>query len=216
MEDMLEAEIWTVARTDQGNAILLRPLGSDTVVPIFVGQIEVQSILIGLGDVKVKRPLTWDLILELARQTGLTLFRVEVHEIRDNTFFARLLLTGRGFSEANPLILDSRPSDAFALAVRQKCPVFISPRVVEQAGVPADLIIEDVEEFAAEHALKRAGAEPASPGAPPRTRPLAAKRRKLQAELEQTVAAEEYERAAEIRDLLILLEQEIEQEKNNP
>jgi bifunctional DNase/RNase len=201
MEDMLEAEIWTVARTEQGNAVLLRPLGSDTVVPIFVGRLETQSILIGFGDVKVERPLTCDLFLELARLTGLSLFRVEVHEIRDNTFFARLLFAGKEFSQAKPLILDSRPSDAFALAVRHKCPVFISPLVVEQAGIPADLVIEDVGEFAKE------AARPASP--PPGT-PLMAKRRRLQAELEQVVAAEEYERAAEIRDLLILLEQEIE------
>lgn len=204
MEDMLKAEIWTVARTEQGNAVLLRPLGSDTVVPIFVGQLEAQSILIGFGDtapgaVRVKRPLTCDLFLELARLTGLTLFRVDVHEIRDNTFFARLLLVGKEFSETKPLALDSRPSDAFALAVRHKCPVFVSLRVVEQAGIPADMVIE------AEHPTPRAEA-----GAPPRTRPLAAKRRRLQAELEQAVAAEEYERAAEIRDLLILLEQENE------
>ncbi|GHV87572.1 hypothetical protein AGMMS50255_8680 [Spirochaetia bacterium] len=217
MEDMLEAEIWTVARTEQGNAVLLRPLGSDTVVPVFVGQLEAQSILIGFGDApgaaRAKRPLTCDLFLELIRRTGFTVFRVEVHEIRNNTFFARLLLTGKEFSEVKPLILDSRPSDAFALAVRHKCPVFVSPRVVERAGIPADLVIEDVAEFAEES--QRSGAGSAAPGARPRTRPLAAKRRKLQAELEQTVAAEEYERAAEIRDLLILLEQEIEQEQEN-
>jgi bifunctional DNase/RNase len=207
MEDMLEAEIWTVARTEQGNAVLLRPLGSGTVVPIFVGQLEAQSILIGFGDAgapgaaRVKRSLTCDLFLEMAHRIGLTLFRVEVHEIRDNTFFARLFLAGREFSEAKPLVLDSRPSDALALAVRQKCPVFISLRVVEQAGVPADLIIEDVAEFAA---------QPPSAKEPPKATPLAAKRRRLQAELEQAVAAEEYERAAEIRDLLILLVEENE------
>ncbi|GHV63668.1 hypothetical protein AGMMS49587_14430 [Spirochaetia bacterium] len=202
MEDMLEAEIWTVARMEQGNAVLLRPLGSDTVVPIFVGQLEAQSILIGFGDVKVKRPLTCDLFLELARLTGLILFRVEVHEIRNNTFFARLLLVGKEFSEARPLVLDSRPSDAFALAVRHKCPVFIAPLVVEQAGIPADLVIEDVGEFAKELEY------PTQP--PPGTKPQGAKRRDLQTKLEQAVAAEEYERAAEIRDQLILLEQEKE------
>lgn len=204
---MLEAEIWTVARTDQGNAVLLRPLGSDTVVPIFIGQLEAQSILIGFGDVKVKRPLTCDLFLEMVRQIGLILFRVEIHEIRDNTFLARLLLAGKGFSEAKPMVLDSRPSDAFALAVRRKCPVFVSPRVVEQAGIPADLVIEDVAEFAKgpEHPVMYTGERA----------PLAAKRRRLQTELDKAVAVEEYERAAEIRDLLILLEQEIEQEKEN-
>jgi bifunctional DNase/RNase len=208
MEDMLEAEIWTIARTDQGNAVLLRPLGSDTVVPIFIGQLEAQSILIGFGDVKVKRPLTCDLFLEMIRRTGLTLFRAEVHEIREDTFFSRLLLVGREFSEIKPLILDARPSDAFALAVRCKCPVFVSPLVVEQAGIPADMVIEDVAKFTK---------EPEQPAKPPLARgnrnvpgegSLRAKQRGLQAELERAVAVEEYERAAELRDLLILLEQE--------
>jgi bifunctional DNase/RNase len=242
MEEMLEAEIWTVARTDQGNAVLLRPLGSDTVVPIFIGQLEAQSILIGFGDVQVKRPLTCDLFLELVYRISLTLFRIEVYEIRDNTFLARLFIAGKEFSEAKPLVLDSRPSDAFALAVRYKCPVFVSLRVVEQVGIPADLVIEDVAEFSkeSEHpssgrsilfptgtnspanrsgatggmdcgagsAAHQEGKSGAFPEGSRQQVSVDAKRQELQAELEQVVAAEEYERAAELRDLLILLEQE--------
>ena len=60
---LVEAEIWTIARTDQGNAVLVRPIGSESAVPIFIGQLEAQSILIGLGNVPMPRPLTHDLFL---------------------------------------------------------------------------------------------------------------------------------------------------------
>jgi bifunctional DNase/RNase len=203
MDNMLEAEIWTIARTIQGNAVLLRPLGSDTVVPIFIGQLETQSILLGLGDVKIKRPLTSDLLLETIRRLGCTLFRVEVHEIRNDTFYARLLLSGREYPEAKPLILDSRPSDAFALAVRCKCPVYVAPWVVEKAGVPAELLIEETSSIgmAAETPLDEEDTGIS----------VKARRRKLQTELEEAVAEENYERAAEIRDLMALLDEELEE-----
>jgi bifunctional DNase/RNase len=199
MDNMLEAEIWTIARTIQGNAVLLRPLGSDMVVPIFIGQLETQAILLGLGDVKTKRPVTSDLFLETIRRLGCTLFRVEVHEIRDDTFYARLLLSGREYPETKPLILDSRPSDAFALAVRCKCPVYVAPRVVEKAGVPTEFIIEQTGSIGM-------GEEDTGFS-------IKAKRRKLQAELEEVVAGENYERAAQIRDLIALLDEELKDGK---
>jgi bifunctional DNase/RNase len=206
MDNMLEAEIWTIARTLQGNAVLLRPLGSDTVVPIFIGQLETQSILFGLGDVKVKRPLTSDLLLETIRRLGCTLFRVEVHEIRDDTFYARLLLAGREYPEVKPLILDCRPSDAFALATRCKCPVYVAPLVVEKAGVPAELIIEETGSIGM-GAGTSLGDEDLRPS-------IKAKRRKLQIELDEMVAEENYERAAEIRDLITLLDKELNDGKD--
>jgi bifunctional DNase/RNase len=189
--DMLKAEIWTIARTDQGNAVLLRPLGSDISVPIFIGPLETQYILIG-GDTPVKRPLTPDLFLSLVKRVGLELKRVEIHDIRDNTFHARLVLLGGEYTGRQPLILDARPSDAFALAVRKKCPIYVSGKVVEQTGIPVDMVIEEVEEAAHSIDDKRAVTEES-------------KRRGLLEELEKAVAAEEYERAAEIRDILLLL-----------
>jgi bifunctional DNase/RNase len=211
MDEMLEAEIWSIARIDEGNAVLLRSLGSDTVVPIFIGYPEAQAILLGLGEVTSKRPLAPDFFLEMTHKLGLTLFRVEVYDLRENTFYARLLLFGREYSEAKPLILDSRPSDALALAVREKCGVYMAPQVVTQAGVQAELLIEEMGNF------QEAGGDPVFPDkagkAPGTEGPLTAKRRRLQTELEESVEAEAYERAAEIRDLLILLDQEIEQER---
>ncbi|MDR2109897.1 MAG: DUF151 domain-containing protein [Spirochaetaceae bacterium] len=203
MYSMVEAEIWTIAQTEQGNAVLIRPIGSDISVPVFVGQFEAQSILIGYGDVVFPRPLTHDLILDLIRRVGLELIRVELYDLRDSTFYARLVLSGKGFSDNRPLIIDSRPSDAFALVVRSKCPVFISQKLVEQAGIPVDFIIN----AANEGGRIPPASDPGDMAAPEFSR-AAARRNALQAELEQAVVAEEYERAAEIRDILALLDKE--------
>jgi bifunctional DNase/RNase len=222
MDTMLESEIWSIARIGQGNAVLLRPLGMDLVVPIYIGSMEVHAILLGMGNIKAKRPLSCDLFLEMSHQVGITLFKVEVHEIREDIFRARIFLSGREFSPAKPLIIDSRPSDAFALAIREKCPVFIAPKVLERAGIPSDIFVEEGNEagqttpaIMGEEIDEPDAAVPEKEIAPERTTdsPLAAKRRGLQAELEIAVEKESYERAAEIRDLLILLDQQIEQER---
>jgi bifunctional DNase/RNase len=199
---MLSAEIWSIAQTNQGNAILLRPRDLEIAVPIFIGQLETQSILIGREGVSLPRPLTHDLLLTMLRRLGLTLERVDVYELKDNTFHARLVITGKDFSEEAPLVLDSRPSDAFALAVRRRCPILIDSTVVEQAGIPLDFFLEGLEDAEAEG--------PVVPDARPEETlsPDEAKHRQLLEQLNQAVAAEEYERAAEIRDLLICLDKE--------
>jgi bifunctional DNase/RNase len=219
MNTMLEAEIWSIARIDQGNAVLLRPLGMDLVVPIFIGALEVHAILLGLGNVKAKRPLSCDLFLEMSHRLGVNLFKVEVHEIRENIFRARIFLSGREFSPSRPLIIDSRPSDAFALAIREKCPVFMAAKVLERAGIPADIFVEEENE-AGQGIIMGEGEDGTDADIPEKENapgggdnPLAVKRRRLQAELEEAIEKESYERAAEIRDILILLDQQIEQER---
>jgi bifunctional DNase/RNase len=225
MDSMLESEIWSIARIDQGNAVLLRPLGMDLVVPIFIGSMEGHAILLGLGNIKTKRPLSCDLFLEMSHQVGITLSKIEIHEIREDIFRARIFLCGREFSPSKPLIIDSRPSDAFALAIREKCPVFMASKVLERAGIPADIFAEEgnaagrIPPLIMGEETDGAGAGlPQKEKTPKRTtgeagHALAAKRRQLQAELETAVEKENYERAAEIRDLLILLDQQIEQER---
>ncbi|MDR2375932.1 MAG: bifunctional nuclease family protein [Treponema sp.] len=232
--EMLKTEIWSVARVDQGNAVLLRPLGSDTVVPIFIGDVEAHAIILGLGEIQAERPLTCDTLLELSRRLGLNLFRVEVYEIRKDTFYARLFFSGCGYSRSRPLVIESRPSDAIALALREKCGVYVTPQVLDRAGVPAEVFIEGVADAMgndltgsglAKSGLAKTGLagneipretvsekRSRSPGRK-RGNPLVAKRRRLQAELEQALAEEAYERAADIRDLLILLDQQLEQER---
>ncbi|GAB1483524.1 hypothetical protein MASR2M78_23400 [Treponema sp.] len=89
MSTLVKAEIWTIARTEQGNAVLIRPIGSEIAVPIFVGQLETQSILIGFGDIIMPRPLTHDLILSITHRLGAELLRIEINDLREGTFHAK-------------------------------------------------------------------------------------------------------------------------------
>ena len=125
---------------------------------------------------------------------------MEVHELKDSTFHARLVISGGKFAEEKPLVMDSRPSDAFALAVRRRCPILIASTVVEQAGIPLDFFIAAMED-ADEMEIPLAPENAISPS-------TAEKHRKLLEQLNRAVAAEEYELAAEIRDKLNLLNDE--------
>jgi bifunctional DNase/RNase len=205
MRDMLLAEIWSIAQTNQGNAVLLRPQGMEIAVPIFIGQLEMQSILIGREGVTLPRPLTHDLFLNMLGRVNLAIKRVEVYELKDNTFHARLIITGGEYTNEKPLVLDSRPSDAFALAVRRRYPIFIAATVVEQAGIPLDFFMEAMEE-----AGESAAVYIPNPGVLQDDRETGGtsvgKYQTLLDQLNRAVAEEEYERAAEIRDLLRLMD----------
>jgi len=187
---MVLCEIWSILKTSHGNAILLKPRNMDIAVPVFIGTLEIQSILIGKEGMKLPRPHTHDLFLNMLSQVNLSIRRAEVYELRDDVFHARLIITGGEYTGVKPLILESRPSDAFAIAARKKCPVFISSTVIEQTGVPLDFFINDLEEE------------------PLQDTNSGDRHKSLKEQLEKAVAEEEYEQAAEIRDLLRMLEAE--------
>ena len=186
MEEMLQVEIWTVAQTTEGNVVLLRPLNKNIVIPVFVGQLEIQSILIGMEDIKLPRPLTHDLFLSLLDTLDLALDRVEIRELNGNTFHANLVISGGKYTADKPLLLDSRPSDALGLATRRKCPIMVSPDIVKQTGITADLFMDMLGEN------KKAG----------NANEKQERRSMLQRQLNEAVEKEEYEEAAKIRDML--------------
>jgi uncharacterized protein len=195
-QTFVEAAIWTVAQTDQGNVVLVRPKGSDLAVPIFIGQLETQSILIGMGGVEVPRPLTHDLMLKVISDLRADLSRIEIHDLREGTFYARLILR----TEGGDVVVDARPSDAIGIAVRAACPVFIAESVVEEAGISINLVaglqVDTVVEAASGEAVSGALAQASSEGVA----------MNLRSELEKAVADEDYERAAALRDKLKELE----------
>lgn len=212
MHTLVEAEIWTVARTDQGNAVMVRPLGSDIAVPIFIGPLETQSILIGLGGIGVPRPLTHDLLLELVKRLGATVARAEIVDLKEGTYYARLILLREGVE----LDFDLRPSDALALVTRTNCPLFISEQVVDEAGLSIQDIqdkivpergsgfwpvIGDFRDFLSGLEAQVFGTDSGGGGEDSAATSEGLKE-KLEAELEQAVADENYEEAAKIRDRL--------------
>lgn len=133
---LVPAEVWTVAKAEQGNAVLVRPVGSDMAVPIFIGPAEAQSILIGLGNVNMPRPLTHDLLITVAKKLNATINRIEITELKEGTFYGRLVL----LKEGNEISIDSRPSDCISIAVRVKCPIYIDEGVVDEAGISVDVV----------------------------------------------------------------------------
>ncbi|HUX51514.1 MAG TPA: bifunctional nuclease family protein [Spirochaetia bacterium] len=173
------AEIWTVARTDKGNAVLVKPLESERAVPIFIGHLEAQSILIGLGKVPMPRPLTHDLFLSVLEQLSVQIECVEITELKDGTFYARIQMKHEGKS----LAIDSRPSDALGLAARLHCPVYIADTVVEEAGIEINLITDDETQVLTEV-------------------PQETERGRLEEALKNAIDEENYEEAARIRDRL--------------
>jgi bifunctional DNase/RNase len=177
---LVEAEIWTVAHTDQGNAVLVKPLGSEFAVPIFIGQLEAHSILIGLGSVLMPRPLTHDLILSLIERMDALLEKVEITDLKEGTFYSRIILR----QGERGIIIDSRPSDALSLAARVKCPIYISEAIVVEAGVPVKFVCE-------ESSQEEAG---------PNLRELEIGR--LKTELARALETENYEEAVRLRDRL--------------
>lgn len=188
----VRADVWTVAQTDQGNVVLIRPKESDLVVPIFIGQLETQSILIGLGRVEMPRPLTHDLLMSVTAALGAELTRIEIRDLRDRTFFANVVIK----SGDEEIVLDARPSDAIALAVRCHAEVYISEDIVETAGVPVDMIRESgtVNESSTDDGPVLAGVDP------PLARDPGTERDALNAQLEAAIQSEDYERAALLRD----------------
>lgn len=139
-------------------------------LPIVIGQWEAQSIAWNMQGIKMQRPLTHDLFKSFLNSTNIKISKVIIDNLKDNTFFATIKLTFNG----NKFEIDSRPSDAVAIALRMNAPIFVSEEVFDKASVKIDAdYVEDMDEIA-----------------------------KLNKELKDAVDREDYEKAAEIRDKL--------------
>jgi uncharacterized protein len=192
---LVEAEIWTVARTDKGNAVLVKPVGSDRAVPIFIGQLEAQSILFGLAGVPVPRPMTHDLFISVLEKSSMSVERVEITDLKDRTFYSRLVIK-QGLKR---IVVDSRPSDSLGIASRVHCPVFIAESIVDEAGVAVNLITEE-EGSDGTPGMEDLAASPEQSADQPQENQPVDERTRLEAALQRAVDEENYEEAARIRD----------------
>lgn len=122
-----------ISLVSQHRIVLLREVDSDRQLPIWIGPCEADAITIELQDVKVARPLTQDLLKNVITELGGTVSHVLIKELNESVFHARLFINVEGEREAREI--DCRPSDAIALAVRAKVPIFIAEEVMDVAGV---------------------------------------------------------------------------------
>jgi bifunctional DNase/RNase len=114
--------------------VVLKEKGSDRYLPIWIGNNEADAIVIQLQNVPVPRPQTHDLLKLVVAQLGGRVTRVVVNDLSDDVFYARINIDIDG----KHVEVDSRPSDAIALAVRVQAPIFAEDSVLEKAGVALD------------------------------------------------------------------------------
>ena len=114
--------------------VILREKDSDRYLPIWIGPAEADAIAVRLQEVSGARPLTHDLLRSVIDSLGASVEYVLVNELANDTFYARIMLQVDGRS----MEIDSRPSDAIALAVRAQVPIFADESVLDRAGVKLD------------------------------------------------------------------------------
>jgi bifunctional DNase/RNase len=122
--------------------LILKDQESERTLPIWIGLLEATAIASELEKVSFSRPMTHDLLRDVIRQLGFSVAKVEVTRLKENTFYALIHLLGPGGEVA----VDSRPSDAIALALRTQAPIFVAVKVLEQAGATGKGEHEDAEE----------------------------------------------------------------------
>lgn len=127
-----------VSLMSQHRIVVLKETGSTRFLPIWIGPFEADAITIELQGVEVARPLTHDLLKSLIEQLGAEVVQVTINDLRNDTFYAEISLQVNG----RRLQIDSRPSDAIALAVRARVPVLVAERVMDQAAITPE---EDLE-----------------------------------------------------------------------
>lgn len=173
--------------SNMGFVILLKGQEDKRTLPIFIGTVEAQSIALFVSKVKMPRPLTHDLLKNVLENLKCRVERIEVCDLREGTYIAKLVLVHNG----TEIEVDSRPSDAIALALRVSAPIYVDEKVMDEAG--REFI--ETEESTLEEVPQYAEAEE-------ETTTLD----RLRKDLEKAVEEERYEDAARLRDEIKRLE----------
>jgi uncharacterized protein len=121
--------------------LLLKERQGERVLPVGIGPLEAQAIVMPLQGVRPPRPLTHDIFVEIVASLGGHLRRVEITDLIESTFHARLMLETSGQER----VYDIRPSDAVALAVRTETPIFVAEAVFDQAGIVSTQVTQAIE-----------------------------------------------------------------------
>jgi bifunctional DNase/RNase len=131
--------------------VILREVGANRYLPIWVGQYEAEAITVALQEVEMIRPLTHDLLKNVFSTLNAKLKRIEIISLKEDIFYGNIIAESGGYE----MRVDSRPSDAIALAVRAHVPIFVDESVMQSAGITPEADVE-------------AGAETPSPQRPSR------------------------------------------------
>ena len=155
MSDMIEVVIDSirVSLMSQQRIVILREVQAERYLPIWIGVYEAEAITLSLQEVEVARPLTWDLLKNIFGILNARIIRVEVVALKDDTFYGNIV------AEVNKQIIniDSRPSDALALAVRANVPVLVERSIMETAGITPEDDLQGKGKAKGDHVEKHDG-----------------------------------------------------------
>lgn len=121
-----------VSLLTQNRVVVLREVDSKRYLPIFIGPFEAEAIAVALQGFEPQRPMTHDLLKSVFSELDASITHILINDLRESTYFARIVASQGG----QTIEIDSRPSDAIALAVRSDVPIFVEPHVLEQGGTP--------------------------------------------------------------------------------
>ena len=161
-------------------ALILNEANGNRRLPIIIGTFEAQAIALELEHIKPPRPMTHDLLKNTVEVFGAQIGEIFINNLSEGTFFARIKYKQNG----HELEQDARPSDAIAMAVRFKAPIFVDDSVLDEAGIVSD---DDSSSQAAK--IQKSG-----------TTKSMSKMEKLENELQTAIETENYEKAARLRD----------------
>ena len=124
--------------------LLLKEENGNRYLPIWIGPYEASAIALELSNIKTQRTMTHDLIMNIINNLKISIYNIEITDIKDNTFYAIINLKN---TDSKVVKIDSRPSDAIATAVRSKCDIFVKEHVLESGGLKIQSIDEEVIKF---------------------------------------------------------------------
>jgi bifunctional DNase/RNase len=180
----------SVSQTQSGAyALVLAEENGDRRIPIIIGPVEAQAIAIQLEGLKPPRPLTHDLFKNLSAAFDINISEVIIYKLEEGIFYSELVCEMNGQQTR----IDSRTSDAVALAIRFKCPIYTTEDILEKAGIVMDM--EGEETLGGEGGMEESAA-------PSDTEFNKYTEKELNEMLEEAVNNENYERASKIRDEL--------------
>ena len=133
---MIEMRVMGIALdTRTGSPIVvLNDKENRKALPIWIGSAEASAIIRKIENIKVLRPMTHDLIIDVVEKTGYEVTRVEINDVEKDTYFSTIFLS----NGENEVTIDSRPSDAIAVAIRVEAPIFVSAKVLADGSVSCD------------------------------------------------------------------------------
>jgi bifunctional DNase/RNase len=184
--DKVELTVLGISASNASNnafALILKELDGDKRLPIIIGAFEAQAIALEIEGIVTPRPMTHDLIKKLIDELDDEIEQVYINDLQDGTFFSKLILKNSGIE------IDSRPSDAIALAVRFNCPIYIDSYIMDNNAVESiDDFEDNKESIGGTTKAKKSDITGKS------------KIEQLQVSLDKAIEEENYEKAANLRD----------------